>query len=156
MGIFPTSIVNLELPPGVDLTAAPAPAATASAKAAAAEGALLQEVIEKVKSAPDAHTLALLSVAAAEAALSATSAGDPAGEERLNSVIWLEQKLGAQPLSALAATSLANKVAGKLFAKVRETGRGRRASATLVKQLPVVSRGAPTPKRMGGCARGES
>ena len=154
MGIFPTSIVNLELPLGVDLTAAPA-AAAASAKAAAAEGALLQEVAEKLKAAPDAHALALLSVAAAEAALGAISAGDTPGGERLASVVWLEEKLGAQHLSPLAAASLANKAAGKLFARVREAAGGGRDLAALGRQQPVEARGATTPKRQGGFARGE-
>jgi hypothetical protein len=156
MGIFPTSIVNLELPLGVDLTAAPdSSSSAASAKAAAAESALLQEVAAVLKAAPDAHALALLSVAAARAALSAASAGDPPGEERLASVVWLEEKLGAQHLSPLAAASIASKAAGKLFARVRETAGGGRDLAAPGKQQPVDTRGASTPKRPGGFARGE-
>ncbi len=156
MGIFPTSIVNLELPLGVDLTAAPdSSSSAASAKAAAAESALLQEVAAVLKAAPDAHALALLSVAAARAALSAASAGDPPGEERVASVVWLEEKLGTQHLSPLAAASIASKAAGKLFARVRETAGGGRDLAAPRKQQPVDTRGASTPQRPGGFARGE-
>jgi hypothetical protein len=146
MGIYPTSSVNLELPPGVDVLSPLAPTA-----AAEDEGVLLREALGRLSAGNlDAHTLALLSVTAAEAALRANGGEGQLEGERLELVLWLEGLVASRRLSPLAAATLAKRLAGSLLSKVREEAAPAAPAGAL--HLRTVARGQATPSKRG--ARG--
>ena len=156
MGIFPASIVNLELPPGVDVGAA----AAAAPGAAEDEAALLLHVMQRLQlRALDVRALALVNVTAAEAALAATgdSAAAALAGDTLDLLVYLERELEGHRLSPFAAATLVKKVSAALWEKARadDAQRGALARSEHPQSQRFVGRGGSTPGKRE-MARGAS
>ena len=138
MGIFPTCLVDLELPIGVDLGRP----ATSAAKNVEEDGKVAHAVLQKLNLLPnqkhnlEVRTLALLGLAAAETAVDATASSTELKGEQLDAMRELEALLESRELSSVAAAWLASRIEWKLFQQMADTvaeGARRRDSETLEK-----------------------